>query len=600
MTKTLSRSGQPGLPWTFLVFLLVFLCVGGPLLFGLPVVGATGAADANFNLQIIQGYVDSLRGGDVFPRWISSSNMGLGSPVFYFYGRVPFLIAAAFALFLHVSASAGLLLGIGLFRLISFFTCRSLLRLHTGWRAADCGALLFLCAPFAMLLNPIGRVGYAEIAATALIPLLFLVVDSKGPLAHRPARQCVYLSLLYAALACCHLPQTLLAFVVLAVYLLCCRDLRLFFVNVGAAGLGLMVAGINVLPAVLMQHLITPTGWRGDKYLDIHNNFLFTIARYRVYSLFSQELYLYSTWLLCFAICAVAVRRLLVRGEMAHAQRAKVLLVVLLLCLVAMTELFAPLWIYTPLRMVQFPWRLFPAALVIAGALLALLVEKDKRRERIALACLGCIVVAQCFVPGLGRYVHRDGDLHQRQFPTFVRFRTPAYAPQGMRELPAYETLRSFPPEYLPATAHAAGWHVSEDQWALIPGEHGTAHPDTPPPGLIETFNAEGGLLLRGTLPAPVSITLPTFYFPDEQLTGSSRAMLTLDRSTGFTRITVPAGPVSIRVSHTAPTSAVTLGRIASVLGFLILAALLLLSSRRAPVARDVDEVHRVKVTGLG
>ncbi len=587
MTRIALAPAPSSYAWSVTVRLLLLLATVGPLIFGLPVLSNLGAADANFNLQLVQSYLRSLHAGILFPRWMPDGNEGFGSPVFYFYGRLPFMVAAFLSVILHVSAATGLLLGIAAFRLLAFFTCRAWLRGHSDTRSADCGALVFLTVPFAMLLNTIGRVGYAETAATAILPLLFLAIDQQERSWAAAARSAGSLALIYALLASIHLPQALLGFCILTLYALFLRGLRGLLANVVGAVSGVLLAGSSVLPAVLMQRFITPAGWSGDRYLDIHNNFLFTYARYHVYSLFAQDCYLYLSWFLCLAVCVLAIvnRR---RRRGLEEQNTHLLVGLVILCLLSMTELSAPLWIGTPLRAVQFPWRIFPETIAILSLLVTRLASGSQRRHRVALACVATLVLVQMAVPALGVFVSRSSSSYARRIPLKLRLRAPSYAPASMRETPAYETLRAFPPEYIPAYAHNAGWHVSEDQWSLVPGAHSTVEATVPPPTLIESNSAGGDILLHGTLASSTTLLLPTFFFPDEELKGGTHGTLSLDQATGLTRLRLPVGPVDLQVSHALTLPSVRLGDFASVLGAMLVLLLFSLSylARRQPVAR--------------
>ncbi len=571
--------------WTVCVALLLALAVAGPLVFGLPLLNGFNGADSNFNLQLVQGYTSAMHAGQLFPRWLPDANAGFGSPVFYFYGRLPFFVAGGFAVLLHVSAAAALLWGMGLFRLLAFFTCRAWLRQSAGPRAADSGALAFVAVPFAMMLNSIGRIGYAETAATALIPLLLLSVERISRTRQSMARQASWLALLYAALAATHLPQTLLAFAVASLYAILLRGWPALLVNAVGAACGLLLSGPSVLPAIRMQSLITPLGWRGDPYLDIRNNFLFTLSRLHLYHFFAQELYLYSSWLLCLLVLLLAAFHPELRLKLGRRERA--LLVSLAVCLLAMTELFWPLWVYLPtLRTIQFPWRLFPSGIALAAGLLAALVRTGGKRGRVLLGVLGLMVVGQVGIMGTGFFLSQAaGQRFAEHAPFFVTYRLPHYAPSGMRERPKYAQIRSFPPEYIPAAAHDAGWHVSSDQKELLLGTQKSVQLPEPPPGLQEARNSDGSITLRGVLVRPVSLLLPSFYFPDEGVFGPGQGALSPDASSGLTRLALPAGSFNIRVAHASPTSTVTLGRYASVSGAILIALLFALSFTRSAMA---------------
>jgi hypothetical protein len=265
----------------------------------------------------------------------------------------------------------------------------------------------------------------------------------------------------------------MLGFGVVALYAVLLRSFSGVLVNAAGAACGLLLSGTSVLPAVSMQRFITPLGWHGDPYLDIHNNFLFTHARYHIYSFFALDCYLYLSWLLCVVIFVLGCFRLGFSWKLKASQSAA-LLAVLLVCLLAMTRAFAPLWLYVaPLRAVQFPWRLFPATLAVASALVSLIIKDSRRYQRLALGAAASLVLLQVTIPAIGFFACRSTSHFAHALPMKLLLRVPAYAPRSMRETPAYFVLRNFPPEYIPVFAHNAGWHISEDQWSIIPGDHG-------------------------------------------------------------------------------------------------------------------------------
>jgi uncharacterized membrane protein len=47
------------------------------------------------NITWHHGFLAELRAGQWYPRWLSSSNQGLGAPSFYFYAPFPFYVSAA-------------------------------------------------------------------------------------------------------------------------------------------------------------------------------------------------------------------------------------------------------------------------------------------------------------------------------------------------------------------------------------------------------------------------------------------------------------------------------------------------------------------------
>src|SRR5690348_2282877 len=64
------------------------------------------------NVNWSRGFSEQLFAGYLYPRWLPEMNAGAGSPVFYFYGPLPFYLTAPFELV--VSPRLAVLLGMWL------------------------------------------------------------------------------------------------------------------------------------------------------------------------------------------------------------------------------------------------------------------------------------------------------------------------------------------------------------------------------------------------------------------------------------------------------------------------------------------------------
>ena len=72
---------------------------------------------------------------------------------------------------------------------------------------------------------------------------------------------------------------------------------------------------------------------------------------------------------------------------------------------------------------------------------------------------------------------------------------------------------------------------------------------------------------LTGWLNRPQSVTLPTFYFPDEALAERPDRAVILDKSTGLARVDLPAGHVALTLTHARPLPVEQYGQWSSALG---------------------------------
>ncbi len=576
MTAEHTGTRPGGFWWPALVAFLVVLSVAGPFVFGIPVIGSGSCLDGNFALEMTKGYMAALRGGVWLPHWLPAANNGFGSPGFYFYGRLPFLLAAGLGLALHLGPVGALVAGFFVFRVLAFFTCRAWLLRYSKGRAAEGGALAFVALPFAMSFNPVTRIGFAETAATAFVPLLFLALDAVLAERRRAARAVPVLALLYATLAVIHPLQVVLAFGVTLLYVLVWRNMWAVLINFIGLGLGLLLAAASWLPALAMQNTISAAAWTNNFYIDMWNNFLFTYIRFRVWGFYDLDLWLYATWLLCAAVLVAYFRTRGVAGR-ERDPRQRVLAICLAVVLLAMTGVARPFWyMIHSLRIIQFPWRLFPCGLAITGALAAGWAGSNRRRQWKVLSLVSGVIVAQLMVVALGGYVSLTDAPKYHHFPSGLLTRVPVYVPRAQRMLPAYAEKRNNVAEYIPAGARAAGWHVDSQTERLAPGSALQAVPALPD-GLHVTAGADGSLALRGFLPAPGILLLHEFYFPDEVTRGGTPRRVSLDVNTGLAKLDIPAGQVAFSVTHDGLLPAVELGRRMSVLGSvsLLLCALL-------------------------
>jgi uncharacterized membrane protein len=60
------------------------------LIFGFP----GGGHDSTAHLAWFRQFSEQFWGGELYPRWLINDNSGLGSPVFFYYGPIPYLISS--------------------------------------------------------------------------------------------------------------------------------------------------------------------------------------------------------------------------------------------------------------------------------------------------------------------------------------------------------------------------------------------------------------------------------------------------------------------------------------------------------------------------
>src|SRR5690606_25388094 len=209
-----------------------------------------------------------------YPRWLMHLNHGAGSPVFYFYGPLPFYIAAVPALLL-----AGSKLTIQLAFAEWLLIALSGLAFYRYARGGSFGvASSFICAALYMVLpyhfeiDLWRRQDLGELANYIWMPLLLYYTDKT----FEGREAMVGLAIVYALLMLSHLPSALLFSIALGCYVLVtlwhqrsCRYLHRF---VAALGLGIALTGIYWVPALFSEQYV-----RADQlwtpYFDYHRWF---------------------------------------------------------------------------------------------------------------------------------------------------------------------------------------------------------------------------------------------------------------------------------------------------------------------------------------
>ena len=80
-------------------------------------VGPQKGSSIFMNLPWANGFAEQVLQGELYPRWLEDLNAGAGSPVFFFYGPVPFYFTTIGKV-LCVDCSVVNVLGIGLWLMV--------------------------------------------------------------------------------------------------------------------------------------------------------------------------------------------------------------------------------------------------------------------------------------------------------------------------------------------------------------------------------------------------------------------------------------------------------------------------------------------------
>lgn len=255
------------------------ILLGFGLLAALPafMTGNVISDDTLNHLILSRHFVDQLVDGELYPRWLAGLNDGLGSPAMFFYGPVPYYITALFRPLAGSDPEGWHQLGLaaGLAIVASGFTAFAWLRLLGNNKAALIGALLYMGAPYHLIVDFYQRFAFAELWSMVWMPLILLFVHA---LVKEHRRALFRLAACYALLIMTHLPMTLLFSIVPPLYALFLSnaDAR---IQVGmrvacAMLLGIGLSAVYLLPALQMQDFAQFNLMKSGR-LYYGNNFLF-------------------------------------------------------------------------------------------------------------------------------------------------------------------------------------------------------------------------------------------------------------------------------------------------------------------------------------
>ncbi len=545
------------------------------LLRGVPLGHANSGFDADFALSTLHALLVELRQGLFWPHWASADHAGFGSPIFYYYAQLSWLLAAPWAL-LGMAEDRALVLTVALARLLAFAGALAWLQ---GWvrerRLAALGAALYVLGPYIATNLAMQRFAYAECVALAWIPLAFIAIDRPWPLAPK----LLLGSTGYALLALTHLPSTLITAAVTLVYAAALQGWAGLLRSLAAGLLGAALAAFTLAPALLLQGWNAAEWWLPD-WLTIGVHALFSphsLAFMRRFWDVGSRLVIYAAWL------ASLLPLLLWRWDRDRAG-VGLRLTLLLLLVVMVWPLALMLDALPAIRHVEFPWRGLGVASLLAAAVAVLAVRRQPQLRGPLLGAALALSLAQALLP------MADQMLPHRAWLSF-RWLLPQFAADSAARQAALAAAAADRPEYLTRWANAAGWPPgrSPDPADILRGvasREGLAAYGQP--AVVEgsadlSLRREaGGFTVNGRVESLHAVLrLPHFYWP---AFAASAGRLDPDPETGLMLLDIARGPVAISIL-VAPTRVEQAGYAVSAVaagGWLALAALALHGRRRA------------------
>lgn len=473
--------------------ILVSLLLMSPAIYLGHIVGHSSVLNVNW----ANGFEKQLAQGVFYPRWLPEMNGGAGSPVFYFYGPLPFFAAAPFVA-LTGSDMMGVVLASTFMLAASGLSAFLLCRLYASAQIALLVAALHMMMPYHFAVDIWYRSAFGEQASFIFMPLAAFFAIKLA----EHWRYGIGLSFSFAGQIFSHLPTALLFAPMLA--LLCCwvawqaRSIRILIISAVAGILAIGLSAIYILPAASLQAMIQPDYWR---VIVASDHLLLTDKMQEDFSffIFPQGLVLAVALYLCF----LAIRNRKQLGQ-------SIIWAIIALAVIFFSSLLSvPFWNHAGLfNMVQLPWRLFCVLDLAVIVLFATLLEKSLLKTRLVTPVLAAAMVLGFVVAGGAQYIY----YHMENAPNLM---TIANDRQRI-------ALRADASEYLPACLDQ-----SHDEYQAMTYRRISAN---------QSLQPEAGVL-------------PLYYYPFlEASSGGKMLPISCDPKTGFVRYDATAGERPIAV----------------------------------------------------
>lgn len=299
-----------------------------------------------FNISWALAFRDTLNWETPYPRWLPTLWGGAGGADLMFYAPLPFyLVAAVEALCPSCGIERSIAIAAMLLRVVAGAGTLVLAGALGLGRAALLAALFIVLSPYHVV-DWLQRQAFGELSGAAFLPFFLWAL-------HRTltGRGWGWLTLSAALISLSHLPSLVIAGIGAALLIstawrpACWRTV---IVAAGAGALGLGLAAIYWLPAVLLLETVSTRHlWDiGPAFID------FAFWRWD-----ARLIMLWAPFLaLCLVSAALALLALPVGRERGRLIEGTIV-ALLGLSIVTVTILIRPIWESTLLRTIQFPWR---------------------------------------------------------------------------------------------------------------------------------------------------------------------------------------------------------------------------------------------------
>src|SRR4030095_16064043 len=548
--------------WRNWKYLLLIIAAGvlmtlPTLLYGIPFYTDDGIVHAVYYSR----FLDQLRSGEIYPRWLFGMNCGFGSPTFYFYPPLPYYLTSLakplFATDIHGLRQLGISSSMALIS-SGIFSWLWLIQFSSR-TAAVLASILYMLMPYHLAYDLYARAAFAEFWTFTWIPLILFFTFR---VAHSKRHSMAGLAIAFAALILTHLLTTLIFAPIPLCYAASLAEPKerrtTIFKTTVALAIGAGLAAVFWLPAITtgrLIHLETAT--------SIYTQwFLFGLSKGS-----SLRYVWFALEVMTLVVISFFVARY--RPSRLSNRQTRFWAFIALCALVMMTPLSKPLWsLFYPLQMLQFPWRFNAVLSVSAVPMLAFAFDALQRpfslRERV-LIILVTIAAIHWTVYAFGRASKDYPELTPDSASTARRYRQLEEAP----EVPQFQikSARSGGTAAIPMLLQDLQKKCDAQGTAIVEEGNGQVS--------VEHWSYER-VDLRVNATVPSQVVVSQFYYPgwlaqlrDDQIELPVEA----SNQHGLVTIAVPAGTHSI-VLRREPLTEERVGRIISGIALLSLVAL--------------------------
>lgn len=334
--------------------------------------GLNGMTDIRWHILWLQHFSKQLAEGIWYPRWLAGTNYGYGSPTFVFYPPLVYYLGSLLKFSgLNIENTLITLYSLSVF--LAGFNFYIFGRRRWGIIASFIGALAYMTAPY--LAYNLYWVSSLSVAyAIALIPLGWYLTDR----ALAQPKWKVGIAIFWAVLALTHLPNLLLCGIVWLFYtlfFLFSHSWKNVFTTILFAGLGLGLASVFLIPAILEQPLVNIASMQ-NVIGDITNGIFGAGLPFIPKKLDFQVSHIFAHQSLVILVL-IAIALFYCRQDNFTASESKRWILFTLAIAVMMSSLSVPIWqASTTLQKVQAPWRLFSLYAFGSSALCGVVVSK--------------------------------------------------------------------------------------------------------------------------------------------------------------------------------------------------------------------------------